>query len=80
MGYPGVKICMDAKLCGEIADLARNYLEDPGCGGIEEIDRRILTATGESRWDDVSKWHRVRLRYIRFEQERSASAQLTLQR
>jgi hypothetical protein len=66
----------DAKLCEEIAELARKYLEDTRCGGIQEIDRIILSAVGDSRWDDVSKWHRVRLRYLRFQQERRAVAQL----
>ena len=60
----------------EIAGLARKYLEDPIRDGMREIDRQIVQAVGESRWDDVSKWHRVRLRYMRFKSERRAAAQL----
>ena len=60
----------------EIAGIARQYLEDPHRDGMGEIDRHIVQAVSESRWDDVSKWHRVRLRYMRFKQERSAAAQL----
>ena len=63
-----------AGLCDEIAGLARKYLEDPHCGGIEEIDHIILKAVADSQWDDVSKWHRVRLRMIRFQQERYVAA------
>ena len=55
----------------EIAGLARRHLEAPGRAGIADIDAHIIAATEESRWDDVSKWHRVRLRYLRFEQERA---------
>ena len=60
----------------EIAGLARSYLEDPHGGGLSEIDRTIEEASAEARWDDVGKWHRVRLRFLRFRQERHASAQL----
>jgi hypothetical protein len=56
-------------MCEEIAGLARRHLEAPGRSGIEDIDAHIAQATEEARWDDVSKWHRVRLRYIRFERE-----------
>ena len=54
----------------EVAELARKYLEEPDCGGYREIERQCHAAVGESRWDDVSKWHRVRLRYLRLQQER----------
>jgi hypothetical protein len=66
----------DPGLCDEIARLARKYLEDPRSGGVHEIDRIIDTAKGDSRWDDVSKWHRVRLRLQRYQQERQAAARL----
>ncbi|MCW3847092.1 hypothetical protein OF829_07560 [Sphingomonas sp. LB-2] len=59
-----------AEMCEEIAGLARRHLEAPDGVGIEDIDAHIMAATQEGRWDDVSKWHRVRLRYIRFQQER----------
>ncbi len=63
-----------AAMCEEIAGLARRHLEAPGKSGLEDIDAHIMQATEEARWDDVSKWHRVRLRYIRFEQERGLRA------
>ncbi len=56
-------------MCEEIAALARNYLENPNHGGLGEIDRIIARASAEARWEDVSKWHRVRLRFIRFRQQ-----------
>jgi hypothetical protein len=30
----------------------------------------------DSRWDDMSKWHRVRLRLIRMQQQRAVSERL----
>jgi hypothetical protein len=66
----------DPALCEEIAVLARKYLEDPRCDGIREIDRLISGAVSESRWDDVSKWHRVRLRYLRFKQQNHVAAKM----
>ena len=62
--------------CEEIGELARKYLEDPHCDGAREIDRAIMQAMHEARWDDVSKWHRVRLRYLRFKKERFVAAQM----
>jgi len=66
----------DPGLCEEIAALARKYLEDPRCDGMREIDRLISGAVDEGRWDDVSKWHRVRLRYMRFKQQRRVAANM----
>lgn len=62
-------------MCEEIAGLARKYMEDSHCDGLREIDGLILEATDESRWEDVSKWHRVRIRFLRFQQERVTMAQ-----
>jgi hypothetical protein len=61
-------------LCEEIAELARRYLENPHGGGIQEIDHAIEQATAEARWDDVGKWTRVRLRFLRFQQQGFATA------
>jgi len=61
---------LDQKLCDEIAGLARRHLEAPGSAGMQDIDAQIMAAAEEARWDDMSKWHRVKLRYIRFRQER----------
>ncbi|MEI9853129.1 MAG: hypothetical protein WDN24_22355 [Sphingomonas sp.] len=57
------------KRSDEVARLARRYLDDPGDDGLAEIDRHVTDAAAESRWDDVSKWHRVRLRYLRYRQQ-----------
>lgn len=62
----------------EIAGLARSYLEDPRSGGIHEIEEIIEKATDESRWDDVGKWHRVRLRLLRYKQQRVATARMLM--
>jgi hypothetical protein len=60
----------------DIADLARKYLEEPGMRGLQKIDEHISLAMGDSRWDDMSKWHRVRFRLMRMQQERAINAQL----
>ena len=52
----------------EIADLAGQFLVLPEAEGLARIDVQITRATDESRWDDVSKWHRVRFRLIRLQQ------------
>ena len=60
----------------DIADLARQYLEEPGSRGLQKIDEHIKVAMGDSRWDDMSKWHRVRFRLMRMQQERAIGARL----
>ena len=62
----------DTNLCDEIAGLARRHLEAPGRAGMQDIDAHIENATAESRWDDVGKWHRVKLRYLRFRNQRDS--------
>lgn len=52
-----------------IADLAGQYLVLPDGEGLARIDVQIARATDESRWDDLSKWHRVRFRLIRLQQQ-----------
>jgi hypothetical protein len=54
--------------CDDIADLARKYLNAP-----ERVDALIAAAQGDSRWDDVGKWHRVRFRLMRMRQERASA-------
>jgi len=34
----------------------------------------IAAAEGDSRWDDVGKWHRVRFRLMRMQQEQAGLA------
>lgn len=60
----------------EIGELARKYLEEPGMRGLQKIDEQINLAKDESRWDDMSKWHRVRFRLLRMQQERAINARL----
>jgi len=52
----------------EIAELAGQYLLLPEREALARIDAEIARATDESRWDDLSKWHRVRFRLIRLHQ------------
>lgn len=52
----------------EIAELAGHYLLLPEGEGLARIDVEIAGATADSRWDDLSKWHRVRFRLIRLHQ------------
>ena len=60
----------------EIARLARTMDLVHGDRGVEAVDRNIEQATGQGEWDDVSKWHRVRLRLIRLQQERFLNERL----
>jgi hypothetical protein len=60
----------DKTMCEEIAGLARRHLEAPGRSGLQDIESQIEQATRAAHWDEVSKWHRVRLRYIRLDRER----------
>ncbi|NYT41268.1 hypothetical protein HZY97_10905 [Sphingomonas sp. R-74633] len=53
----------------EIAELAGQYLLLPAAEGLSRIDAQVTRATDESRWDDVSKWHRVKFRLIRLHQQ-----------
>ena len=62
---------MPATVCDEIAVLAQQYLMEPGSRGIMRIDRLIEEAMCDARWDDMSKWHRVRFRVIRLQQRRA---------
>jgi len=58
-----------------IADLARRYLMEPETG-VERVDAHIDRARADSRWDDMSMWHRVRLRLLRFQRERAVARRL----
>ena len=62
-----------ASICDEIAVLAERYLMEPGSRGLQAIDAHIEAAMADSRWDDMSKWHRVRLRLLRLQQQRVLS-------
>lgn len=60
-----------AEIGDEIAILAEQYLMEPGSRGLQRIDEHIKAAMHDSRWDDMSKWHRVRFRLIRLQQQRA---------
>ena len=62
--------------CEEVGELAQRYLNNPGFGGVCEIDLRIAEAMADSRWDDMSKWHRVKLRLMRMQQQRALAGSL----
>jgi len=53
----------------EIAELAVQLLLLPEAEGLARVDDQVTRATDESRWDDVSKWHRVKYRLIRLHQQ-----------
>jgi len=59
-----------------IADLARGFMLEPGMQGVERVDLHIEHARADSRWDDMSMWHRVRLRLLRFQRERAVARRL----
>ena len=55
----------------DVAALAAGLIDD--IHGLDSIEREIVRATADSRWDDLGKWHRVRLRYLRLRQQRDLS-------
>ncbi|MBC9033243.1 hypothetical protein IAG41_12665 [Sphingomonas sp. JC676] len=59
-----------------IADLARQYLLEPGLRGVERVEALIDRAESDSRWDDMSMWHRVRFRLLRFKREQAVARRL----
>jgi hypothetical protein len=60
----------------EIAELARHYLLEPGDNGVALVEAQILRAMADSRWDDMSMWHRVKLRLLRFRREVAVARRL----
>jgi hypothetical protein len=60
----------------EIADLARGFMLEPGTRGVERVDLQIEHAKADSRWDDMSMWHRVRFRLLRFRREQAVARRL----
>ena len=64
----------------EIADLARQFMLHPGADGVDRVDAQIEHAEADSRWDDMSMWHRVRLRLLRFQRERAMAKRLSCER
>ncbi|MDG2533308.1 hypothetical protein P6144_06590 [Sphingomonas sp. HITSZ_GF] len=55
----------------EIAELAGQHMLLPEAEALARIDAQVTRATDESRWDDVSKWHRVKFRLIRLHQQQA---------
>lgn len=66
---------MQTSICDEVADLARQYMMEPGLRGLQRIDEKIDSAMHGSRWDELSKWHRVRFRLLRMQRQQGAIAQ-----
>ncbi|RYE03020.1 MAG: hypothetical protein EOP61_06355 [Sphingomonadales bacterium] len=58
--------------------MAERYLMEPGSRGLQRIDEQIEAAMADARWDDMSKWHRVRLRLIRMQQQQVVGERLGL--
>jgi len=61
----------------EIAILAVQCLRLGGAKCSEAIELNIAAAVAGGRWDEMNKWHRVRLRARRMQQERSLSLDLS---
>lgn len=66
----------DLKAGDAIADLARQYMMEPGVRGVARVDAQIDRAKADSRWDDMSMWHRVRLRLLRFQRAQAVAQRL----
>ena len=60
----------------EIAEIALKYMLLPEASRIEKISGNISRAQIDGNWDDLHKWHRVRLRLTRLCQERRIAAGL----
>jgi hypothetical protein len=59
-----------------IAELARQFMLEPGVRGVERVDAHIERAMADSRWDDMSMWHRVRFRLLRFRRAQDVAQRL----
>jgi len=66
---------MPHRISDEVAKLAREYMMEPGPRGLQRIDEKIDSAMHGSRWDEMSKWHRVRFRLLRLQRQQGAIAQ-----
>ena len=60
--------------CDEIAILAKQCMSLGVAKGHEAIELNIAAAVAGGRWEEMNKWHRVRLRARRLQQE-SATVQ-----
>ncbi|RYD47631.1 MAG: hypothetical protein EOP60_17100 [Sphingomonadales bacterium] len=58
----------------EIAQLASKYMLLPEASRYEKISCHISRALTDGNWDDLNKWHRVRLRLTRLCRQRLAAA------
>ena len=58
----------------EIAELALACLLQPGPARMRRIEAQIASASRDARWDDMNKWHRVRLRVLRLQREQDGAA------
>ena len=60
----------------EIGEIARLYMLQPDRDGLGEVECNISRALVEGAWDELSKWHRVKLRLQRLLQERDVARRL----
>ena len=60
----------------EIGEIARLYMLQPDADGLGEVECNISRALTEGAWDDLGKWHRVKLRLLRLLQERDVAQRL----
>ena len=70
------RIASDSR-CDEVAALAQLQIEQHGARALHGIDEQILRVMAEGNWDEMSKWHRVRLRVIRLQQASALAQQLS---
>jgi hypothetical protein len=62
----------------EIAILALQCIRRGRAKCSEAIELNIATAVAGGRWDEMNKWHRVRLRARRLQQEQSLTQDLSM--
>lgn len=75
MGYQD-KLGMPANSDDEIGALAKHYMLAADGDGLRQIECNIARALSDGQWDDLGKWHRVKLRLLRMQQEREATVRL----
>jgi hypothetical protein len=63
------------KVGDEIAEIASKYMLLPEASRTDKIASNICRALSDGNWDDLNKWHRVRLRLTRLCKQRSLATQ-----
>jgi hypothetical protein len=57
----------------QIATLAQEFLAHGNCDASRLIDIRVDEAMRAGKWDEITKWQRVKLRVARLERARQLS-------